>query len=331
MSTVELAVKKVKKLSAPQARELLGWLDKHQGNGKPVKRRRQPWWRKGTARQRKEEIQGMARIRSRNDRLGAASNVRRTGQTISAVNFVLDTNAVSETRKSRPNPGLIDWVMPKTSLAFSSPPFRWAKYGMAFTVCHRSTPTTRSIKQFANSLPGTYRVLNFDLRAAVPVEVQRLKFEIGENFVQGVSRAVALKNGGQDVAVVGDHGQVAGAFEDILGQTRPFAEYPPAFDPASHDKHNAASAVVGAESGVFGHAPAKFGHHHNGGGIHFAAHVAVKGSQTLRQPRHQRVHDRGLAEMRIPPVQVNRGRFQTDARLDEPRNLEQPSREFIVP
>ncbi|HZM06173.1 MAG TPA: hypothetical protein VFC44_24490 [Candidatus Saccharimonadales bacterium] len=34
MSAVELAVKKVKKLSAPQARELLGWLDKHQDNGK---------------------------------------------------------------------------------------------------------------------------------------------------------------------------------------------------------------------------------------------------------------------------------------------------------
>jgi hypothetical protein len=56
MSAVELAVKKVKKLSAPQARELLGWLDKRQGNGKPGKRRRQPWWRRGTARQRKAKL-----------------------------------------------------------------------------------------------------------------------------------------------------------------------------------------------------------------------------------------------------------------------------------
>ena len=55
MSAVELAVKKVKKLSAPQARKLLDWLDKHQANGKPAKRRRQPWWRQGTARQRKEK------------------------------------------------------------------------------------------------------------------------------------------------------------------------------------------------------------------------------------------------------------------------------------
>ena len=56
MSAVELAVKKVKKLSAPQARKLLDWLDKHQANGKPAKRRRQPWWREGTARQRMKKL-----------------------------------------------------------------------------------------------------------------------------------------------------------------------------------------------------------------------------------------------------------------------------------
>ena len=45
MSAVELAIKKVKKLSAPQARELLGWLNERQGNGKssvrPRRRSRQ--------------------------------------------------------------------------------------------------------------------------------------------------------------------------------------------------------------------------------------------------------------------------------------------------
>ncbi len=56
MSAVELAVKKVRKLSAPQARELLGWLDKRQANGKPTKRRRQPWWRRGTPRQRMKAL-----------------------------------------------------------------------------------------------------------------------------------------------------------------------------------------------------------------------------------------------------------------------------------
>ncbi len=57
MSAVELAVKKVKELSAPQAWELLGWLDAQQVNGAAVKKRRsQPWWRKGTARQRMKKL-----------------------------------------------------------------------------------------------------------------------------------------------------------------------------------------------------------------------------------------------------------------------------------
>ena len=57
MSAVELAVSKVKKLSAPQARELLSWLEARQANGTAVKkRRRQPWWLKGTARQRMKKL-----------------------------------------------------------------------------------------------------------------------------------------------------------------------------------------------------------------------------------------------------------------------------------
>jgi hypothetical protein len=56
MSAVELAVRKVKKLSAARARELLSWLDKQQANGTAAKRRPQPWWRKGTARQRMKKL-----------------------------------------------------------------------------------------------------------------------------------------------------------------------------------------------------------------------------------------------------------------------------------
>jgi hypothetical protein len=56
MSAVELAVKKVKKLSASQARQLLGWLDGQPAKGAPAKRRSQPWWRKGTPRQRMKKL-----------------------------------------------------------------------------------------------------------------------------------------------------------------------------------------------------------------------------------------------------------------------------------
>jgi hypothetical protein len=57
MSAVELAVKKVKKLSAPQARELLSWLAARQANGTAAKPRRLPWWLRGTARQRMKKLQ----------------------------------------------------------------------------------------------------------------------------------------------------------------------------------------------------------------------------------------------------------------------------------
>lgn len=53
MSTVELAVRKVKKLSARQARELLGWLGERQANGTAHKKpsrssRRKPAVRRST-------------------------------------------------------------------------------------------------------------------------------------------------------------------------------------------------------------------------------------------------------------------------------------------
>jgi len=50
VSAVELAVRKVKKLSDRQARELLGWLAKRQPNGTAQERRAQATRRKAKAR-----------------------------------------------------------------------------------------------------------------------------------------------------------------------------------------------------------------------------------------------------------------------------------------
>jgi hypothetical protein len=52
MSAVELAVRKVKKLSARQARELLGWLDAGRANGTALQGRIGTKRRKTTAHQR---------------------------------------------------------------------------------------------------------------------------------------------------------------------------------------------------------------------------------------------------------------------------------------
>ena len=56
MSAIELAVRKVKKLSARQAKELLGWLTARQSNGTTVKQPSRPARRKTTARRRMKKL-----------------------------------------------------------------------------------------------------------------------------------------------------------------------------------------------------------------------------------------------------------------------------------
>jgi hypothetical protein len=56
MSTVELAVRKVKKLSAPEARELLGWLTARQSNGISLKAPSRTSRRKTTVRRSMQKL-----------------------------------------------------------------------------------------------------------------------------------------------------------------------------------------------------------------------------------------------------------------------------------
>ena len=56
MSAVELALKKVKKLSARQAKELLGWLDARQPKGTALKRPARTARRKATARRAMQKL-----------------------------------------------------------------------------------------------------------------------------------------------------------------------------------------------------------------------------------------------------------------------------------
>jgi hypothetical protein len=56
MSAVELAVRKVKKLSAHQARELLGWLTARQPNGTSFKQPARTSRRKTTARRSMQKL-----------------------------------------------------------------------------------------------------------------------------------------------------------------------------------------------------------------------------------------------------------------------------------
>ena len=82
------------------------------------------------------------------------------------MNFVLDTNAVSETQKTRPNSEFMAW------LEAQEPPHLFITtitLGEAWLGLHRlplNHPDYEGIKRYITNLPMTYRVLKFDLRAA---------------------------------------------------------------------------------------------------------------------------------------------------------------------
>jgi len=82
------------------------------------------------------------------------------------VNFVLDTNAISETRKPRPNPGMLDWLYAQDPAHLFITTITLAEVWHGFHRLEPKHPDYDSIKRFASDLPRKYRVLNFDTRAA---------------------------------------------------------------------------------------------------------------------------------------------------------------------
>lgn len=80
--------------------------------------------------------------------------------------FVLDTNAVSELRKPRPDSGLFAWVDAQDPAHLFITTISLGEVWQGF---HRLRPEHadyESIKRFASNLPRIYNVLNFDQRAA---------------------------------------------------------------------------------------------------------------------------------------------------------------------
>jgi toxin FitB len=82
------------------------------------------------------------------------------------VNFVLDTNAVSETRKPRPNPGFVTWLAVQDSAHLFITTITLAEVWNGFHSLPPDHPDYNGIKVFATDLHRKFRVLNFDSRAA---------------------------------------------------------------------------------------------------------------------------------------------------------------------
>jgi len=82
------------------------------------------------------------------------------------VNFVLDTNVISEPRKPRPDPGLLEWLYAQDPAHLFITTVSVAEVWHGFHRLLPHHPDYASIKRFTAELPRKYRVLNFDSRAA---------------------------------------------------------------------------------------------------------------------------------------------------------------------
>jgi toxin FitB len=82
------------------------------------------------------------------------------------VNFVLDTNAISETEKPRPNPDFTAWHDAQDAAHLFITTITVAEVWHGFHCLEPNHPDYGRIRKFATGLPRKYRVLNFDTRAA---------------------------------------------------------------------------------------------------------------------------------------------------------------------
>jgi len=82
------------------------------------------------------------------------------------VNFVLDTNALSELRKAQPNSGFLDWITSQDPADLFITTITVAEVWHGFYSLPPNHADYGNIKRFASNLPRVYGLLKFDLRAA---------------------------------------------------------------------------------------------------------------------------------------------------------------------
>jgi toxin FitB len=82
------------------------------------------------------------------------------------VNFVLDTNVVSEIRKPRPDLKVSNWLAAQDLAHTFITTITLAEVWQGFHALPPTHPDYSKIKKFVMDLPQQYRVLTFDARAA---------------------------------------------------------------------------------------------------------------------------------------------------------------------
>jgi len=108
------------------------------------------------------------------------------------VNFVLDTNAVSETEKPRPNPGYVAWRDTQDRSHLFVTTITLAEVWQGFHNLEPNHPDYNRVKAIAMELPRTYRVLNFDPRAAAiwgELTAKRNALPLRDSFIGAIARS----------------------------------------------------------------------------------------------------------------------------------------------
>jgi toxin FitB len=119
------------------------------------------------------------------------------------VNFVLDTNAVSELRKPRPNSNYFAWVDAQDPAHLFITTISLGEVWHGF---HRLPPEHADyerIKRFATNLTRTYTVLNYDTRAAaiwgeLTANVSGL-LPLRDSFIGAIARSRGFRVVSRDV------------------------------------------------------------------------------------------------------------------------------------
>ena len=120
------------------------------------------------------------------------------------MNFVLDTNAVSETEKPRPNIGFVDWRDAQDLAHLFITTITLSEVWQGFHRLEPNHPDYNRVRIFAKELPLKYRVLNFDTRAAATWGELTAKaagpLPLRDSFIGAIARSRGCQIVTRDVA-----------------------------------------------------------------------------------------------------------------------------------
>lgn len=109
------------------------------------------------------------------------------------MNFVLDTNLVSEVSKPRPSSSVMVWHEAQDTARLFVTTVTMGEVWQGFHLLQPGHPDYSRIKAFADDLPRRYRILNFDARAAamwgrMTAEVAQ-PLPLRDSFIAAIARS----------------------------------------------------------------------------------------------------------------------------------------------